>query len=101
VWHTTDLRFVCLVTVGIIETFIEMVINSRLFIAVDILILQSGWGKALDVKSLHKRGTNSMCTSYKKMWDVTMCLAWVKGMVQYFKFQHPLNYVSTYLCTEK
>jgi len=42
----TDLRFVCLVTVGVIETFIEMVTNSRLFIAVDILILQSWWGKA-------------------------------------------------------
>jgi hypothetical protein len=56
VWQTTDPRFVCLVTVGIIETFIEVVINSRLFIAVDILILQSGWGKALDCERSTQEG---------------------------------------------
>ena len=46
-WQKTDQRFVCLVTVGVIEAFIGMVTN-RPFISVDIFILHSGWGKALD-----------------------------------------------------
>lgn len=58
-WQTTDLRFVCLVTVSVIETFIEMAANSRLFIAVDMHILQSGWGKAFycerSAQEVHKQ----------------------------------------------
>jgi len=46
VWRKIDLRFVCLVTVGVIETFIGMVTNNRLFISIHIFILRSG-GKRL------------------------------------------------------
>jgi len=37
-----------LVAVGVIETFIGMVTNNRLFISVDIVVLHIGWGKALN-----------------------------------------------------
>jgi len=45
-----------LVTVGVIETFIGMVTNNRLFISVDIVVLHSGWGKALDCERSAQEG---------------------------------------------
>jgi hypothetical protein len=39
-----------------IKVFIEIVTNNRLFISIDILILQSGWGKYLDCESFAQEG---------------------------------------------
>jgi hypothetical protein len=63
VWQKTDLRFVCLITVGVIETFIGMVTNNRLFISIDIVVLHSGWGKALDCERSAQEGHKlTVCT---------------------------------------
>jgi len=56
-----------------IKVFIEIVTNNTLLISIDILILQSGWGKDLDCERFAQEGhkkKNSTYTSCRKMWDV-------------------------------
>jgi len=39
-----------------IKVFIEIVTNNRLFISIDILILETGWGKDLERERLAQEG---------------------------------------------
>jgi len=49
-----------------IKVFIGIVTNNRLFISIDILILQSGWGKELDCETFaqerHKKKKKTVFT---------------------------------------